>query len=73
LAIESDELTLTVIDDGIGISPERALGSKSVGLVGMRERALRWGGNVSVAGESGGGTRVVVRMPLHYEQMESSR
>lgn len=71
LDVELDELTLTVADDGIGISPERSHGSHSVGLVGMRERALRWGGNVSVTGAPMAGTTVVVRMPLNAKKTES--
>ena len=44
LIATSDTLVLTVADNGIGIAQEEAAGASSVGLIGMRERALRWGG-----------------------------
>jgi signal transduction histidine kinase len=43
LARTQEMLTLEVSDDGIGISPERLDGASSLGLVGMRERALACG------------------------------
>jgi signal transduction histidine kinase len=48
LEASGGSLTLEVQDDGKGISPEAARGRKSLGLLGIRERALRLGGNVSV-------------------------
>ncbi|HLA79933.1 MAG TPA: GAF domain-containing protein [Vicinamibacteria bacterium] len=57
-------LALDITDDGKGISKE-ALGSpKSIGLAGMRERALLLGGNVQVEGRPGQGTSVRVRLPV---------
>lgn len=58
------QLELDVKDDGKGI-PMHALASPhSLGLVGMRERARRLGGAVSVATPPDGGTLVSVRIPL---------
>jgi PAS domain S-box-containing protein len=57
-------LVLRVSDDGRGISPEEALGAKSLGLTGMRERISLLGGQVSVDGRAGQGTTVVVELPL---------
>jgi signal transduction histidine kinase len=37
---------------------------QSIGLAGMRERALVFGGRVDIAGTLGAGTTVTVRMPL---------
>ncbi len=54
---------LEVRDDGAGI-PESALGDRrSLGLTGMRERALTFGGTVDFAARPGGGTAVRVEMP----------
>jgi PAS domain S-box-containing protein len=58
------ELVLHVEDDGRGIRPEEAADARSLGLLGMRERALRWNGGVEVRARSEGGTRVTVRLPL---------
>src|SRR5512135_170518 len=58
------ELVLRVEDDGRGIQPEEAADARALGLLGMRERALRWNGGVEVRARSEGGTRVTVRLPL---------
>ncbi|MEU4700301.1 sensor histidine kinase [Nonomuraea dietziae] len=60
-----EELWLTVSDDGIGLQEERRNG---VGLASMRERAAEAGGDCVVTGRPGGGTEVVVRLPLKAEE-----
>jgi two-component system sensor histidine kinase UhpB len=57
-------LELDVRDDGRGIAPEATTDRHSLGLLGMRERALRWGGEVEVGPDPGGGTCVRLRLPL---------
>lgn len=54
-------LTVTVADDGVGISADRRAG---VGLSSMRERAEELGGVCLVEPNRGGGTRVAARLPL---------
>lgn len=61
---DEDQVELRVEDDGRGFDPNRIGVSTSVGLVGMRERALICGGEVSVTPGERGGTRVVARFPL---------
>jgi signal transduction histidine kinase len=58
-----DLLTLEVSDDGIGIPPGRLQGTASLGLVGMRERALACGGTFSITPRPGGGTTVLLTVP----------
>jgi PAS domain S-box-containing protein len=58
------ELVLHVEDDGRGIRPEETADARSLGLLGMRERALLWNGGVEVKPRTEGGTRVTVRLPL---------
>lgn len=53
-----------VKDDGRGITESQRLNSRSLGLLGMKERALLVGGDVRVTGKEGAGTTVVVRVPL---------
>ena len=67
LTIENDRLFLTVADNGRGIDPADIDASKSLGLIGMRERAMLIGGEFSVAGESERGTTVTVSLPLARE------
>ena len=59
-----DELTMTVQDDGIGIGENQASDVRSLGLMGMNERALRFSGSVEITGALGKGTQVVARVPL---------
>jgi len=57
-------LQLEVVDDGIGISDAQLDGTASLGLVGMRERALACGGELAISGRPGGGTAVLLRAPV---------
>jgi PAS domain S-box-containing protein len=57
-------LRMEVADDGKGIPHEAVQSQGSLGLLGIRERARRLGGVVSVAGVPGKGTLVVVDVPL---------
>ena len=56
-------LILTVRDDGRGIS-EAEIASSSIGLVGMRERAVEVGGEVFFFGLPSHGTTVIMKIPL---------
>lgn len=58
------ELFLEAVDNGRGITASEFSNPKSLGLLGMRERALLFGGEVSIRGAQGKGTTVVVRIPL---------
>jgi len=55
---------LEVKDDGRGITESQLMNTQSLGLLGMKERALLVGGEVRITGKEGGGTTVVVRVPL---------
>ena len=54
---------LEVKDNGRGISEAEIHNTKSIGLLGMRERAALAGREVRVEGERGKGTTVTVRIP----------
>ncbi|HUR59308.1 MAG TPA: PAS domain S-box protein [Opitutaceae bacterium] len=60
----ADELVLTVNDNGRGITAAELRDQKSIGLLGMRERALLVGGDVTITGAARAGTTVRVRIPL---------
>jgi PAS domain S-box-containing protein len=56
-------LRLDVADDGVGMS-DAAIRGGSLGLVGMRERARRFGGDVVVTQRKPQGTLVVMTVPV---------
>ncbi|WP_328726242.1 sensor histidine kinase [Streptomyces sp. NBC_00259] len=67
LSYMGDEVTLDVRDDGRGFDPRvlpARTGTSGFGLDGMRARAARIAGTVSVESEPGGGTAVSARVPL---------
>ena len=57
-------LELEVIDNGKGIKEIEITSSKSLGLLGMRERVLPFGGEVKIVGIPNRGTRLTVQIPL---------
>jgi signal transduction histidine kinase len=65
VAASDGRLMLQVADNGRGISREELLGSKSLGLTGMRERISLLGGKLDIEGAPGQGTTVLVELPLN--------
>lgn len=57
-------LVLKVCDDGRGIKESDITDTRSLGLLGMRERAVVFGGAVEIEGAKGRGTTATVRIPL---------
>ena len=55
---------LKVRDNGRGITEREIDNAQSLGLLGMKERALLVGGEVNIDGRKGEGTVVVVRVPI---------
>lgn len=55
---------LRVSDDGIGIAAGALDKAGSLGLLGLRERALTVGGTLSIEGNPVGGTTLLLRLPL---------
>lgn len=64
LSLRHGSFTLKVADNGIGIARKRICSSQSFGLAGMRERALRWGGNIEIRGRPNKGTTIVAQVPV---------
>ncbi len=61
---EDGKLILQVEDNGRGISHRDLADLSSIGLIGMRERALLCDGDLSIERVPKGGTRVVVTIPI---------
>lgn len=64
LEIFAGQLRLRVEDNGVGVSPENLAAPKSLGLLGMTERAAMVNGHVRIEGAPGQGTIVSVEIPI---------
>lgn len=64
----SEVVMLTVHDDGIGIKTLEITGRHSLGLLGMRERAMRLGGNFTIQAVPEDGTIVRVTIPINLKE-----
>ena len=58
-----DTFVLQVSDNGKGIKQSDISDTNSLGLLGMRERAIVFGGRVDITGTEGKGTTVTVSIP----------
>jgi PAS domain S-box-containing protein len=58
------DLVLSVQDDGCGIAAGTLASPLSIGLAGMRERALLLGGQCDIRSQPGSGTCITVRLPV---------
>ena len=61
---EEDQILLRVSDNGKGIRPADLEDSKSLGLLGMTERAEALGGQVTFQNQAPRGTIVTLRVPI---------
>ncbi|MBS1857404.1 MAG: hypothetical protein JST11_18695 [Acidobacteria bacterium] len=66
LHLEAKRLFLRIVDNGRGFDQQDAFASRGghFGLIGMRERAERLGGELRLASRPGEGTQVEVTVPL---------
>jgi len=66
LHLEAKRLFLRIVDNGRGFDQQGAFASRGghFGLLGMRERAERLGGELKLASHPGEGTEVQVTVPL---------
>ncbi|MEO7984640.1 MAG: histidine kinase [Bacteroidota bacterium] len=62
------QLFLTIADDGKGFDP--AIPTRSLGLLGMKERAYMFGGTIKIESEPGKGTTILISVPLDEEDKE---
>jgi PAS domain S-box-containing protein len=70
---EGDHLIFQVHDDGKGFDPEAAGARKSLGLLGMRERALLLNGELQLQSAPGAGTTMTLRIPLARSGIRSEK
>jgi two-component system sensor histidine kinase UhpB len=61
---EGDSLTVDVVDDGIGFHHDARQRLRTLGIPGMKKRALAFGGDLALSSVPGGGTTVRLSLPL---------
>lgn len=61
---QDGDLILVVQDNGVGVSESVVEDRRSLGFLGMRERALVFGGKINIEGSAGQGTKVTVCIPI---------
>ncbi|MBI3415844.1 MAG: PAS domain S-box protein [Verrucomicrobia bacterium] len=64
LRTEDDTALLEVRDDGVGLAEAELNSPRSLGLIGMSERAVQCGGVIAFSRNEPRGTRVVVRIAV---------
>jgi signal transduction histidine kinase len=68
LAIDGGTAVLKIRDNGRGMSPEKPDDPKSLGLIGIRERAELLGGSATIDSLPGEGTMIVAKLPLNQNE-----
>ncbi|MET3131208.1 signal transduction histidine kinase [Oxalobacteraceae bacterium GrIS 1.11] len=63
------QLFVRIVDNGIGLRAASQGKDKAFGLMGIRERIGMLGGTVSIKGEPGHGTVIVVSIPIEGSEM----
>jgi len=61
---DSGVIVLEVEDDGKGITEHDISDTRSLGIIGIRERVLLLGGRLRISGSTGKGTVIVATIPL---------
>ena len=65
MRFERRRVEVEIDDDGCGFDPEVAAAAEGhhYGLIGMRERAAKMGGEIRITSAPGKGTKVHLRVP----------
>jgi signal transduction histidine kinase len=63
LQLTTKEICLSITDDGRGFDPAQRE-RKTLGLLGMKERAIMIGGNLEIKSKPGEGTSIVIKVPV---------
>jgi signal transduction histidine kinase len=65
LGVDTQVISLTVSDNGVGFEVSNRLASNGIGLLNMRERARMLGGRFEVLSQPTQGTQIAVTVPLN--------
>jgi PAS domain S-box-containing protein len=64
LSMEKEKIRMTITDDGKGFYTDRIENKKTLGILGMRERATLMGGEYKIISTPGKGTQIQVTVPV---------
>lgn len=67
MRLDKEQIALEIRDNGVGIPDEVATSSKSLGLIGLRERAHLLNGKFKIKGQKNKGTVISVSAPLNHQ------
>ncbi|MGQ3052713.1 MAG: response regulator [Roseateles sp.] len=71
LSLDSGVLTLEIRDNGRGMAPKDLAKERSFGIRGLHERAATVGGWVDLSSPPGGGTSLILTVPLAQDAIDA--
>ncbi len=66
-----DKLVITIQDDGVGFYSDNVAKSEHYGLIFMKERVQEIGGNINFTSTPNQGTKISIRIPFSYENIQT--
>jgi len=64
ISIKKDILNLSISDDGIGITHAQKKRHNSFGIIGIKERVIKFNGSIKISGTKNKGTKIQINIPL---------
>jgi signal transduction histidine kinase len=68
LAKKGDLVNLTITDNGAGFDQQKESSKKTLGIIGMKERATLMGGDYEITSEPGKGTKMFFALPFTLKE-----
>jgi PAS domain S-box-containing protein len=68
LVLQDDNLTMSIYDDGKGFDTSVLGSTKTLGIMGMKERTMMIDGEYTITSAPGKGTKVIVKVPMKIKQ-----
>ncbi len=68
LSFQIDQISLRIVDNGVGFNPHELSENRGFGLIGIHERVARLGGEFQLTSHMNQGTRLEVILPISREQ-----
>ncbi len=72
ITAQAGQLCLSVRDDGCGAPPQAFEAPDAYGVMGMRERARHFGGQLQISSQTGLGSLFVLRWPLSMPEQKAA-